>query len=70
METRKHHRHRVSKICTLGGVGHGKSTLTAATINVVSKVGSTHTLASDLDLEQPLHHSIGGRLGVSYKSVD
>ncbi len=70
METKKHHRHQVSTICTLGGAGHGKTTLTAAAINVVSKVGSTQSLAPDLDAQQPIHHSIGGRLGVSYKAVD
>ncbi len=70
METKKHHRHQASTICTLGGAGHGKTTLTAAIIKVVSQVGSTQILARDLDLQQPIRHSIGGRLGVSYKTVD
>jgi elongation factor Tu len=70
METKKHHRHQASTICTLGGAGHGKTTLTAAIIKVVSQVGSTQIQARDLDLQLPIHHSIGGRLGVSYKAVD
>ena len=70
METKKHHRHQTSTICTLGGAGHGKTTLTAAIIKVVSQVGSTQTEACDFDLQHPTHHSIGGRLGVSYKAVD
>lgn len=70
METKKHHRHQTSAICTLGGAGHGKTTLTAAIIKVVSQVGSTQIQACDWDLQHPIHHSIGGRLGVSYKAVD
>ena len=70
METKKHHRHQASTICTLGGARHGKTTLTAAIIKVVSQVGSTQIQARDLDLQQPIRHSIGGRLGVSYKAVE
>ena len=70
MEAKKRYRHEALNICTLGGLGHGKTTLTSAMIKVVSRIGSTPSKTADLESEQPIHHPISQGVGVSYRSVD
>ncbi|MCZ6681429.1 MAG: GTP-binding protein, partial [Candidatus Poribacteria bacterium] len=70
MDERRQYRHQALPICTLGGTGHGKTTLTAAVIRVVSRIGSTQTQADHFELEEPTHHSIGTQISVSYRLVD
>ena len=70
MDEKRQYRHQGLTICTLGGAGHGKTTLTAGIIKVVSRIGSTQTDAADFDSQQPTHHSIGSQTYVSYRAVD
>ena len=70
MEAKKRYRHEALNICTLGGLGHGKTTLTSAMIKVVSRIGSTPAKTADLESEQPIHHPISQGVGISYRSVD
>ena len=70
MEPKRGYRHQASTICTLGGTGHGKTTLTAAMIKVVSRIGSTQIQAFNLDVQQPIQHSIGERFCITYRAVD
>jgi elongation factor Tu len=57
-------------ISTLGGTGHGKTTLTAAIAKVVSRIGSAQIKEAAIDSQEPLHHSIMGRMGISYRAID
>ena len=70
MDEKRQYRHQGLTICTLGGVEHGKTMLTAGIIKVVSRIGSTQTDADDFESQQPTHHSIGPQTYVSYKVVD
>ena len=70
MDKKRQYRHQGLTICTLGGVGHGKTTLTAGIIKVVSRIGSTQMAAADFESQQPTHHSIGPQTYVSYRPVD
>ena len=70
MDEKRQYRHQGLTICTLGGVEHGKTTLTAGIIKVVSRIGSTQMDAVDFESQQPTHHSIGSQTYVSYKMVD
>ena len=70
MDEKRQYRHQGLTICTLGGVEHGKTMLTAGIIKVVSRIGSTQTEADDFESQQPTHHSIGQQTYVSYKVVD
>ena len=70
MDEKRQYRHQGLTICTLGGVEHGKTMLTAGIIKVVSRIGSTQMDADGFESQQPTHHSIGGQTYVSYKAVD
>ena len=70
MDEKRQYRHQGLTICTLGGVGHGKTMLAAGIIKVVSRIGSTQMDAADFEAQQPTHHSIGLQTYVSYKVVD
>ena len=70
MDDKRQYRHQGLAICTLGGMGHGKTTLTAGIIKVVSRIGSTQMDAADFESQQPTHHSIGPQIYVSYRAVD
>ena len=70
MDEKRQYRHQGLTICTLGGVEHGKTMLTAGIIKVVSRIGSTQMDAADFEAQQPTHHSIGQQTYVSYKVVD
>ncbi len=70
MEAKRQYRHQGLTICTLGGVEHGKTMLTAGIIKVVSRIGSAQTNPADFESQQPTHHSIGQQTYVSYKVVD
>ena len=70
MDEKRQYRHQGLTICTLGGVEHGKTMLTAGIIKVVSRIGSTQMDADDFESQQPTHHSIGSQTYVSYKVVD
>ena len=70
MDEKRQYRHQGLIICTLGGVGHGKTMLAAGIIKVVSRIGSTQMDADDFEAQQPTHHSIGLQTYVSYKTVD
>ena len=70
MDEKRQYRHQGLTICTLGGVEHGKTMLTAGIIKVVSRIGSTQMDADDFEAQQPTHHSIGSQTYVSYKGVD
>ena len=70
MDEKRQYRHQGLTICTLGGVEHGKTMLTAGIIKVVSRIGSTQMAADDFEAQQPTHHSIGSQTYVSYKVVD
>ena len=70
MDEKRQYRHQGLTICTLGGVEHGKTTLTAGIIKVVARIGSTQMAADDFESQQPIHHSIGSQTYVSYKAVD
>ena len=70
MDENRQYRHQGLTICTLGGVEHGKTMLTAGIIKVVSRIGSTQMDAADFEAQQPTHHSIGQQTYVSYKVVD
>lgn len=70
MDEKRQYRHKGLTICTLGGVEHGKTMLTAGIIKVVSRIGSAQTDPADFESQQPTHHSIGQQTYVSYKVVD
>lgn len=70
MDEKRQYRHQGLTICTLGGVEHGKTMLTAGIIKVVSRIGSTQMDAANFESQQPTHHSIGQQTYVSYKGVD
>ena len=70
MDEKRQYRHQGLTICTLGGVGHGKTMLAAGIIKVVSRIGSTQMDADAFEGQQPTHHSIGLQTYVSYKTVD
>ena len=70
MDEKRQYRHQGLTICTLGGVEHGKTMLTAGIIKVVSRIGSAQTDPADFESQQPTHHSIGQQTYVSYKVVD
>ena len=70
MDEKRQYRHQGLTVCTLGGVEHGKTMLTAGIIKVVSRIGSTQMDADDFESQQPTHHAIGQQTYVSYKSVD
>ncbi len=70
MDEKRQYRHQGLTICTLGGIGHGKTTLIAGIIKVVSRIGSTQTDADDFGPQQPTHHSIREQTYVSYRVVD
>ena len=70
MDEKRQYRHQGLTICTLGGVEHGKTTLTAGIIKVVARIGSTQMDATDFQVQQPTHHSMGSQTYVSYRAVD
>ena len=70
MDEKRLYRHQGLTICTLGGVEHGKTTLTAGIIKVVSRIGSTQMDADDFESQQPTRHSVGPQTYVNYRSVD
>ncbi len=70
MDEKRNYRHEPLTISTLGGTGHGKTTLTAAIAKVVSRIGSTQIKEAAIDSQEPLHHSIVGRMGISYRAID
>ena len=70
MDEKRQYRHQGLTICTLGGVEHGKTMLTAGIIKVVSRIGSTQMGVEDFELQQPTHHSIGQHAYISYKVID
>ena len=70
MDEKRQYRHQGVTICTLGGIEHGKTMLTAGIIKVVSRIGSTQMGAGDFESQQPTHHSIGQHTYISYKAVD
>ena len=71
MDEKRQYRHQGLTICTLGGVGHGKTMLAAGIIKVVSRIGSTQMdCRLTLKSQQPIHHSIGPQTYASHKAVD
>jgi elongation factor Tu len=70
MDEKRHYRHQALPICTLGSTGHGRTTLTAALIKVVSRIGSAQLQADNLELQEPTHHSIGMHIHTSYRAID
>ena len=57
-------------ICTLGGDGHGKTTLTAAMARVVARIGAIQTDGDVAFSEQtPISHPIREGVGVTYRAI-
>jgi elongation factor Tu len=70
MDERKTYRHQALPICTLGGAGQGKTTLTAAILRVVSRIGSAQMSAEAFAQQEPIHRLIGSHMTVNYRAVD
>lgn len=63
--------HQTLPICTLGGSGHGKTTLTAAIAKVIARIGSIRSkVDTQFDQQVPEHHPIREGVGITYHSID
>ena len=70
MTDQKEQRHRGLPICTLGALGHGKTTLTAAIAKVVARIGAIHTNGeSDFAVQTPTSHPIREGVGITYRAI-
>ncbi len=71
MEENRGSSHRALPICTLGGCGHGKTTLTAAIAKVVARIGAIHTkIDGSLEAQSPIRHPIREGVGITYRAID
>ena len=62
--------HRRLPICTLGGPGHGKTTLTAAIAKVVARIGAIHINGdNDFETQTPISHPIREGVGITYRAI-
>ncbi|MCE2413959.1 hypothetical protein J4G07_08145 [Candidatus Poribacteria bacterium] len=70
MTDQKENTHRRLPICTLGALGHGKTTLTAAIAKVVARIGAIHTNGdSDFETQPPISHPIREGVGITYRAI-
>ena len=70
MTEKKDNMHRGLPICTLGAIGHGKTTLTAAIAKVVARIGAIHTDDnSDFGAQRPINHPIREGVGITYRRI-
>ena len=70
MTDQKENMHGRLPICTLGALGHGKTTLTAAIAKVVARIGAIHTNGdSDFETQPPISHPIREGVGITYRAI-
>ncbi len=71
MDEKRGSAHRFLPVCTLGGAGHGKTTLTAAIAKVVARIGSIRSkVDNQFEQQMPDHHPIREGVGITYRAIE
>ena len=71
MDEKRGSAHRFLPVCTLGGSGHGKTTLTAAIAKVIARIGSIRSkVDNQFEQQMPDHHPIREGVGITYRAIE
>ncbi len=70
MNRKGKYRRQALTVCTLGGNGAGKTSLTAAIRKIVSRIGSTPADRQDIEAQEPTRQTISASVDISYRSID
>lgn len=71
MDRKRSSTHRFLPICTLGAIGHGKTTLTASIAKVIARIGAIRSnIGTQFEQQLPHHHPIREGVNITYRAID